>query len=393
MDLLVITWNYPPRRGGIEGLIGSLCTELRKTHAVHVITSHARVSGFNEKNVSRSPLPGLMAFAVYAIWRGAILLARDPRIRVVFGGSAVATPLVLILARVLRRRAVVQIHGLDIIYHSTIYQHLCVRWLRFCDQVVANSRYTAGLAQAKGVLRDGITVIPPGIYPERFSKRTHIAANKRAWGVEGQKIILFVGRLARRKGVKEFIENCLVRVVREIPETVFLIVGDNPTESLTHRDDVVDEINAVTSKLGLENHVRLLGSLSDEDVIELYQLCDLVVLPVLDTKDDVEGFGIVALEAAAAGKPVVATRIGGIPDAVKDGEGGILVEAKDYKNLTKAILRLLNDSLVADAMGEAGRRRTEREFGWNETVDKYKVAFGHVTASKPIRESSSAQVE
>ncbi len=381
MDLLVITWNYPPRRGGIEGLIGSLCTELRKTHAVHVITSHARVSGFNEKNVSRSPLPGLMAFAVYAIWRGAILLARDPRIRVVFGGSAVATPLVLILARVLRRRAVVQIHGLDIIYRSSIYQHLCVRWLRFCDQVVANSRYTAGLAQAKGVLRDRIAVIPPGIYPERFSKRTHIAANKRAWGVEGQKIILFVGRLARRKGVKEFIENCLVRVVREIPETVFLIVGDNPTESLTHRDDVVDEINAVTSKLGLENHVRLLGSLSDEDVIELYQLCDLVVLPVLDTKDDVEGFGIVALEAAAAGKPVVATRVGGIPDALEDGKSGALVDSGDYTGLTEVVESLLRNIELSSFFGKYGRCRVHKEFSWHHVVGLYERVVDTATQS------------
>ena len=393
MDLLVITWNYPPRRGGIENLLGSLCKELGKSHSIRVIASHLPVSRGNEINVFRSPLPGLIPFAFYALWRGAALLARNRQARVVFGGSAVVTPLILILARVFSRRAVVQIHGLDVIYRSSIYQWFCVRWLRFCDRVVANSRYTAGLAQAKGVLQDRIAVIPPGIYPERFSKRTDVAADKRAWEVEGKKLILFVGRLARRKGVKEFIENSLRHIVSEIPDAVFLIAGDNPTESLTHRDDLVGEINAVVSSLGLENHVRLLGSVSDEDLVKLYWACDLVVLPALEMKDDVEGFGIVALEAAAAGRPVVAMRVGGIPDAVEDGESGILVEAMNYKKFTEAILRLLNDSLASDAMGEAGRRRAEREFGWKKTVDKYKIAFGRVTAPKPIRESPSAQVE
>src|SRR5687768_10681008 len=242
MDLLVITWNYPPRRGGIENLIGSLCEELKRSHSVQVITAHARVATPGEKNVFRAPLPGLLAFACYAIWRGAALLARDQRVRIVFGGSALVTPLVLFLARVFARRAVVQIHGLDVIYRSSIYQLLCVRWLKFCDRVVANSRFTAQLAQTKGVLRDRTAVIPPGVDCQRFNEQTNIAADKRAWGVEGKRIILFVGRLARRKGVKEFIENSFVNVVREMPDVVFLIAGNNPTESLTQRDDGVSEI-------------------------------------------------------------------------------------------------------------------------------------------------------
>jgi phosphatidylinositol alpha-1,6-mannosyltransferase len=381
MDLLVITWNYPPRRGGIESLLGSLCKELSKAHSVNIITSHAPGSRAFEKNVFRSPLPGLIPFAFYALWRGAVLLARDQQIRVVFGGSALVTPVVLILSRIFGRRAIVQIHGLDLIYRSPIYQQLCVRWLRFCDQVVANSRYTAQLAQTKGVLRDRAAVIPPGVYSERFSKRTDIAADKRAWSIEGKKIILFVGRLAKRKGVKEFIENSFVNVVREIPEAVFLIAGDNPTESLTQRDDVASEINAVVSRLGLEKHVRLLGLISDEDVIKLYQACDLVVLPALDMKDDVEGFGIVALEAAAAGKPVVATRAGGIPDAVEDGKSGVLIDSGDYTGLTEVVELLLKNIELSSSLGKYGRCRVDKEFSWHHVVDLYERAFDTATQS------------
>ena len=376
MNLLVITWNYPPRQGGIENLLGSLCKELKKSRSVAVITAHVRMAPSQEKNVFRAPLPGLAAFALYAVWRGAVLLARDPGIRVVFGGSAVVTPLVLFLARLFGRRAVVQIHGLDVVYRNSIYQLFCVRWLKFCARVVANSRFTARLAQTKGVLRDRTAVIPPGVDCQRFNEQTDIAADKRAWGVEGKRIILFVGRLARRKGVKEFIENSFVNVVRKMPDVVFLIAGNNPTESLTQRDDVVSEIGALVSRLGLEKQVRLLGSISDEDVIKLYQACDVVVLPALDLKDDVEGFGIVALEAAAAGKPVVATRVGGIPDAVEDGKNGALVDSGDYAGLTKVVVSLLRNIELSASFGEYGRCRVHKNFSWHHVAGLYESVLG-----------------
>lgn len=374
MDLLVVTWNYPPRRGGIENLVASLCEEFRKNHSVQIITAHAR-NGAKDKKVFRAPLPGLMGFAGFVVWRGASLLLRERRVRIVFGGSALVTPLVLLLARLFRRRAVVQVHGLDVSYRKPIYQWLCVRWLKFCDQVVANSRFTARLAQMRGVSRDRTVIIPPGVGFERFDTRMDVAAVKRGWGIEGKKIILFVGRLARRKGVKEFIENSLVDVVREIPQAVFLIVGSNPTESLAHHDDVAGEIKAAVSKLGLEGEVRLLGPIGDEELIKAYQACDLVVLPALNVNDDIEGFGIVALEAAAAGKPVVATRVGGIPDAVQDGETGVLVEPGDYRTLSRTIVMLLKSIEQRTSLGESGRRRASTESTWSHIAARYEAAF------------------
>jgi phosphatidyl-myo-inositol dimannoside synthase len=374
MNLLVITWNYPPRRGGIENLIGSLCGELKKTHSVRVITSHAGNAAPDE-NVFRAPLPGLMAFAFYAIWRGVALLARDKEMRVVFGGSAVVAPLVLLLARAFARRAIVQVHGLDVIYRQSIYQLLCVRWLKFCDRIIANSHYTAALAGSKAVQQKRLTVIPPGVQREHFSISTDALAAKQNWGIEDKKIILFVGRLAKRKGVQEFIEYSLPEIVQKIPQAVFLIVGDNPTGSLTHRDDIVGEVRALVSRLGLDKYVRLLGALSDQDLIKAYQACDLVVLPALDLDDDVEGFGIVALEAAAAGKPVVATRVGGIPDAAEDGKSGILIAPRDYRGLSRIVAELLHDSESRLRLGQYGRCRVAQEFSWPRIAGFYEALF------------------
>jgi phosphatidylinositol alpha-1,6-mannosyltransferase len=376
MGVLVISWNFPPRRGGIEYVISNLCAGLGRRHSVAVVTSHYRCSGLRENAVFRAPRPGLIAFGLYALWCGARLLFRDPGKKIVFGGSALVTPVVLILARLFRRKAVVQIHGLDIIYPNALYQFLCVRWLKHCECIVANSAYTAALARSAGIPEDRVTVIFPGIDAQRFAASQDVDGVRSKLGFDGKQIILFVGRLAKRKGVKEFIEKSFVHVSRKIPAACLAIAGDNPLESLAHRDDVLSGIKDVIAQLHLQNHVRLLGAVSDEQVVALYQVADVVVLPALASKEDVEGFGIVLLEAAAAGKPTVATRVGGIPDAVEHGKGGILVAPGDYGALTKTLISLLRNDELRKALGRYGSSWVQEKFAWPKIIARYEHALG-----------------
>ena len=375
MDILFITWNYPPRRGGIENLMHQLSAGLAKKHSVFVVTAHVANPPAGEDRVFRAPWPGLISFGFYALWRGAMALIRNRDIGVVFGGSAMVAPLVFILARVFRRKAVVQAHGLDIAYASVIYQILCVRWLRYCDGMVANSNYTATLAAERGVPRELIYVIPLGVDAGRFSPAANREKLKEEIGLEGKSVILFVGRLARRKGVKEFIQNCLPLIVRKIPQACFVIAGGNPTDSLTHRDDVLSELQEAALHLGLGDHTRFVGEVSENALVKLYQCCDVMVLPALASAEDVEGFGLVLLEAAAAGKPVVATRVGGIPDAVEDGITGLLVEEGEYFNLAEAVIKYLNDDELSRQAGEKGQKRARRQFGWETVTARYEELF------------------
>jgi phosphatidyl-myo-inositol dimannoside synthase len=375
MGILVITWNFPPRRGGIEYLVSELVGGLKKRHSVSVITAYAQTSTAADGDVYRAPWPGLLPFFFYALWRGALLLAHNQGLSVVFGGSAMVAPLILVLARLFGRKAVVQVHGLDIIYRSALYQFLCIQWLRSCDRIVCNSSYTASLAETKSVLENRISVIPPGVQPERFNIPKNIDATRRALELEGKRIILFVGRLAKRKGVKEFIEKSFVEIAKKIPDVCFVIVGDNPSQALTHCRDTLGEIHAVVLKLGLQGYVRILGSLEDDEVVKLYQLCDVVVLPALASEDDVEGFGIVLLEAGAAGKPAVATRVGGIPDAIEDGRTGILVEAADYSQLTEGIIALLGSDQLKRNLGQCAALRVQEKFCWAKISAQYEAAF------------------
>lgn len=376
MGILFITWNFPPRRGGIEYLISHLCAGLRQRHSVAVVTTHSQDSGLRENAVFRAPWPGLIAFGLYAFWRGARLLFRDPGKKIIFGGSAMTTPVVLILARLFGRTAVVQTHGLDIIYGNALYQFLCVRWLKHCERIIANSSYTAALARNAGVPADRVTVIPPGLDAQRFADSQDVNGLRKRLGFDQQQIILFVGRLAKRKGVKEFIERSFVNIVRAIPRACFVIAGENPVESLAHRGDVLSEIEEVIAKLRLQDHARLLGAVSDEQVVALYQMADVVVLPALASKQDVEGFGIVLLEAAAATKPTVAMRVGGIPDAVEHGKGGILVAPGDYDELTQALITLLRNDELRKTLGRYGANWAQEKFAWPKIIASYERALG-----------------
>jgi phosphatidylinositol alpha-1,6-mannosyltransferase len=371
MDILVITWNFLPKRGGMEQLLGGLCGELGKNHKLFIITAYADHSCPPKTGIFRPSRPGLVAFFCYALWKGALLLCCHRDVRVVFGGSVLVTPLVCILSRIFRRKALIQAHGLDLLYPSFFYQMFIVRWLRFCDHVIANSGYTAALAKDKGALEESISIIHPGVHWQRFGLQTSPELLKSERGLQGKRVILFVGRLARRKGVKEFIEKSLGRIIRELPDVRFLIVGDNPKDSLTHRDDVRSEIEQAISACHLEEHVQWLGALSDEDLVKVYNLCDLVVLPILKMKDDVEGFGIVALEAAAAAKPVVATSVGGVPDAVENGKSGIIVAPEDYEAMSRSIIKLLACNQIKSSLGEYAQRRVREKFCWSSTIIHY----------------------
>ena len=327
-----------------------LCHQLRKTHPLFVIACFAPSTNGQEDWIFRPRWPGLVPFFLYALGRCFLLLWKNPEIKVMLGGSALVMPIVLLLAKAFRRKAVVIVHGSDLTYRSLLYQGLCVQWIRHCDGVVANSDFTASLAEAKKARKDSIHVIHPGVDTESFEP-FRAEDLKRELGLEGKKILLYVGRLVRRKGLKEFLEKSFNRIAEEVPEVCLLVVGENPKESLIHRDDVLSELMTMVEKMRLENQVRLLGWLGDGDLVKIYQLSDLMVLPALSMKDDVEGFGMVILEAAVAGKPCVATRVGGIPDAIEDGKSGILIEPEDYELMSRTIVNLLQDDQARRALG------------------------------------------
>jgi phosphatidylinositol alpha-1,6-mannosyltransferase len=181
-----------------------------------------------------------------------------------------------------------------------------------------------------------------------------------------------------------FIRECFPRVLEIIPEARLLLAGGNPVGALLHRDDISKRVHDTLEEVGVADQVRVTGRLEENDMVEAFGLADVAILPVIPYRGDMEGFGIVLLEAAAAGKPTVATRIGGIPDAVEEGVTGYLVEPFDYHSMADRLVELLMDSEKAATMGAAGRQRVVEHFRWDKVGEKYvDFLLGEGEFSKP----------
>ena len=262
------------------------------------------------------------------------------------------------LKRWLRLPFLVYAHGNDIL---RVLQGAWPRQrtdLQAADRVVANSRYTAGLVEQAGVDPHRIHVIYPGCDAERFRPR-HVdpVLHGRLLGERtGGPILLTVGNLVERKG-HDMIIQALPRVVARLPNVTCLIVGDGPYRGALDR---------LAREVGIRDHIVFAGRVDANDLPAVYALSDVFVMPsrVRPAECDVEGFGLVFLEANACGKPVIGGRTGGIPEAIVDGETGFLVDPESPADIGARLLTVLSDPDRAAEMGRRGRNRVRAQFSW-----------------------------
>jgi len=381
MKILLITWNFPPKVGGMETMLYEIWKQLRRAYEVTVIGPYADSKRWAEERIYTAPRDGLAFFLIWALVKGIQLLVRQ-RFDLILAGSALLSPLVALLSRCFGAKSSSYVYGLDLVYPHWLYQKLISTSLPGLDLLVAISTASRDIAIKKGIDGSKIEVIHPGINSARFDPKTQIEKLKRDHCLSDQHVILSVGRLAKRKGILEFIRYAMPIITDAMPDTVFVVAGGNPTNALAHKEDMLSLIEAEVAKQGLETRVRLMGQVDQHTLIELYHLCDLFVLPAIPVVGDIEGFGIVLIEAGAAGKPVVATRVDGIVDAVEDGCSGILVEPGDYHALANEIISLLDDPERRQQMGTYGRRRAQEQFDWDVIGEQYIELFSEVVAGQ-----------
>ena len=227
------------------------------------------------------------------------------------------------------------------------------------DSIVAISRFTHDLLANRRVDSGKLKIIHPGTDPEVFKPMAKDRAMVQDLDIAGKKVLLTVGRLTERKG-QDMTFRAMKRILKEVPDVVYVIAGTGVYER---------ELKKLAHELDIESNVRFTGEVSQESLPKLYNLCDVFLMPnrVLGGKD-VEGFGIVFLEASASGKPVIGGMSGGVPDALVDGETGLLVDGSVPSEIATAAIRLLTDPDLADKFGRAGRERVCRELTWDNTA-------------------------
>jgi phosphatidylinositol alpha-1,6-mannosyltransferase len=223
------------------------------------------------------------------------------------------------------------------------------------SEVTAISRYTADALLPLMPPDVPLTLIFPAVDEERFSPRQDGTRVRERHGLGDRKVILCASRLVPRKGQDVLIAG--MEVVRDlVPEATLLLVGGGPYRAR------LEEL-ALAAPGG---SVIFAGQVPDAELPEFYAACDVFAMPCRSRWGglEVEGFGIVFLEAAATGKAVVAGRSGGAEEALVDEETGLLVEGPEPKAVALAIASLLRAPEVATKMGQAGRLRVEQSFTW-----------------------------
>lgn len=362
MNILLITDDFFPKTGGVAEYDKSIASALSLSgHRVFVLTRNNECKDDFIFKVVRYPYSRYLSSLVptiYALW-----LVFTQNINIVILGYFMST--IALGGRLsklfTKSKLCVVVCGFDLIYSRRTFvdRFVANNIMRAADIVLTDSDYTAG--KVVGEFRNNSKVYT--LYP--VIKEEYLAV-KQKYPIEKENaVILSVCSLVSGKGL-DIVIRAFAGVCNELPTVSLIIVGDGPLK---------DELKHMANELGVGNKVIFMGRIPQNQLINLYESCDLFVMPsVTDERGRFEGFGIVYLEAALFSKPVIATKSGGIPEAVVDGVTGILVEPGNINQLKSAIIELLGNNELRARLGQQGYKRVVNEFKLDNMkvkLDKY----------------------
>jgi glycosyltransferase involved in cell wall biosynthesis len=340
-----------------------LITELKKLCNLQLIATG--------KNRLYFPL-----FLFQAFIRGLYYCIREP-VELIYVSDGLLSPLAVVFKAMFGLPIAVTIHGRDIAFDHRVYQWLIGKCLMKMDQVFCVSTYLKDECIKRGVRGEMIQVIPNGIRVNDFNKPLQESDRKRIeeivsahlWNsTQKRPILLSVGRLVPKKGIDYFVSEILPRIVTMEPNLMYFIVGDGP---LRQRIEQIAEANNTT------NNIHFFGAIgmSDDTLNKLYKCADIFIMPNVPVAGDAEGFGIVILEACAAGLPVVASRVDGISEVIYEGINGFLIDSNDKGCFTETIMKLLRDPGFCSFFGRRAEEFVRSRFDWPTIASSYFDAF------------------
>ena len=346
LPILFITRNYPPKVGGLE------------SYSFNLIEAFACVGTTHKITLSRS-IKHLPWFIPYALIK-AIYIVHRYSVRNVHVCDGLLAPVGLLLKCLTGVRVTATIHGLDITYGNSFYQKVIPHCVEMLDRVVCVSRSTREeVLKRTRILPEDCVVIPNGIQRDEMflpHSKTDLRRKFEASAdipITDRKVLFTVGRLVKRKGLAWFVAHVMPRLEEDY---VYLIAGDGPERDL---------IAEIIVRHHLETRVFLLGRIPKKIRNALYNLSDIFIMPNITVPNDVEGFGIAAIEAGSCGLPVVAGNIQGIRDAVIDGKTGFLIEERDVKGFLERIRNM-------DLKSEDVRSKVNEIFDWSKISARYR---------------------
>ncbi len=364
---LLVTQVFPPAVGGSGVLLENVYSRLQET-AVTVLIDADTCGAASHERLAIVPTHidsrrwGLLR---PGNWPGHVSLARQVyrrsryRRAIVHCGRSQPEAVPALLASTMPGGApyVFWAHGEDISAGLSSREFALTMRLVYgrASAAIANSRNTASLLEQTGWYRGSVDVVYPGVDSKRFHPNADDGSLRaRLVKSHDDLILLSVARLQPHKG-HDLVIRSLPALRREFAGLRYVIVGDGPE---------MDNLKRLSTEMAVEDCVHFAGEVPDVELPAYFAAADVFVLPTRVNQADFEGFGIVFLEAAASGKPCVAGRNGGVPEAVVDGETGRLIETNDLEGLIAVLRALCGSEGERRRLGELGRARAVREFTW-----------------------------
>jgi len=373
---LLITLDFAPQVGGIATYWANLCQYLPAENLVVLAPETDNSLAFDAQQSyliyryrllgSKHIWPQWLPFLFYTL-----KIIRQEKIKQIIVGQILPGGSIALLLKIFFRIPYfISLHGLDIVWANSHFRKriLAKLILQEAEGLISNSRFTQTRAQQLCPKLPVKTVI---IYP--CPNQTLLSLSPQAaefwkdklklYRFVKKRVLLTIGRLVARKGQDKVIE-AMTELHARYPDLVYLIVGQGAYLSALKR---------IVHQKKLEKVVYFFTEVPDSALGLFYQMADIFIMPARQLADgDVEGFGIVYLEANMFSKPVIAGRSGGVPEAVIDGYTGLLVNPLDVSQIVKAVIQLIDDRQMADLLGQQGARRVNKEFDWQKQARKLK---------------------
>ena len=360
---LIVTNDFPPRVGGIQSFIHSVAVRQPEGSVVVYASDHPGAAAFDADQpfpVIRHPT-GLLLPTPSARRRIVAALVKHRCTAVWFGAAAPLGLLAPHLRRAGAERIVASTHGHEIGWVMLPVGRQAMRRIGSgCDVMTYLGEYTHGrLTRALGTAAT-LRRLAPGVDTQQFHPGVDGKAVRTRYGLDDRAVIVCVSRLVPRKGQDALI-RALPRIRQQAPDAALLLVGR------PNRARFLRWLQLLAAREGVADHVIFAGGVPGDQLAEYYAAGDLFAMPCRTRRLglDVEGLGIVYLEASAVARAVIAGESGGAPEAVREGESGYVVNGRDPTAVAAQIVGLLADAAERERLGRAGRRWVEQAWTWD----------------------------
>jgi phosphatidyl-myo-inositol dimannoside synthase len=361
--VLLVTNDFPPRPGGIQAYLEELVSRLAAcgSHALTVYAPHWKGADRYDREVPYEVLrhPGTLMLPVPAVATTMRRLIEDRSIETVWFGAA--APLALLAPSARRAgaaRVLASTHGHEVGWSMLPVARSALHHIgENTDVVTFVSRYTRRRFASAFGPRAALEHLPPGVDTQRFRPDAAARAELRArYGLGDRRVVVCLSRLVPRKG-QDMLIRALPAIRDKVDGAALAIVGGGP---------YLKALRRLAQRIGVADHVVFTGGVPWAELPAHHAMADVFAMPCRTRGAglDVEGLGIVFLEASATGVPVVAGRSGGAPETVREGDTGYVVDGWSVAEIAQAVTRILQDPDLAARMGAAGRQWVSESWCW-----------------------------